>query len=145
MMCCIHYMFSSRKCQCFFPISFSFSPLDRCLIVYFCALYLKFIKIYAYYRQRFVKSASAILIFLRVFDILYLYRNVVTNDLHDHKEERYMKTLVIAKDGSLSIQEVNKPRYNEYQALVKTIACGMCGTDVKLCHRTFKGLSLIHI
>lgn len=34
-----------------------------------------------------------------------------------------MKTLVIAKDGSLSIQEVNKPRYNEYQALVKTIAC----------------------
>ena len=60
-----------------------------------------------------MKSASAILIFLRVFDILYLYRNVVTNDPHDHKEERYMKTLVIAKDGSLSIQEVNKPRYNE--------------------------------
>ncbi|SBW09995.1 conserved hypothetical protein [uncultured Eubacteriales bacterium] len=50
-----------------------------------------------------------------------------------------MKTLVIAKDGALSIQEVNKPRYNEYQALVKTIACGMCGTDVKLIHRTFKG------
>ena len=50
-----------------------------------------------------------------------------------------MKTLVIAKDGSLSIQEVNKPRYNEYQALVKTIACGMCGTDIKLIHRTFKG------
>ena len=50
-----------------------------------------------------------------------------------------MKTLVIAKDGALSIQEVNKPRYNEYQALVKTIACGMCGTDVKLLHRTFKG------
>lgn len=50
-----------------------------------------------------------------------------------------MKTLVIAKDGALSIQEVNKPKYNEYQALVKTIACGMCGTDVKLIHRTFKG------
>lgn len=50
-----------------------------------------------------------------------------------------MKTLVIAKDGKLSIQEVNKPRYNEYQALVKTIACGMCGTDIKLIHRTFKG------
>ncbi len=50
-----------------------------------------------------------------------------------------MKTLVIAKDGALSIQEVNKPRYNAYQALVKTIACGMCGTDVKLLHRTFKG------
>ena len=50
-----------------------------------------------------------------------------------------MRTLVIGKDGTLSIQEVNKPRYNEYQALVKTIACGMCGTDIKLCHRTFKG------
>ena len=50
-----------------------------------------------------------------------------------------MKTLVIEKDGSLHIQEVNKPRYNENQALVKTIACGMCGTDVKLIHRTFKG------
>ena len=50
-----------------------------------------------------------------------------------------MKTLVIAKDGALSIQEVNRPRYGAYQALVKTIACGMCGTDVKLLHRTFKG------
>ncbi len=50
-----------------------------------------------------------------------------------------MRTLVVGKDGTLSIQEVNKPRYNEYQALVKTIACGMCGTDIKLCHRTFKG------
>ncbi len=50
-----------------------------------------------------------------------------------------MKSLVIAKDGSLSICEVSKPKYNENQALVKTIACGMCGTDVKLIHRTFKG------
>ena len=50
-----------------------------------------------------------------------------------------MRTLVVEKDGSLSIRQVNKPRYNEYQALVKTIACGMCGTDIKLCHRTFKG------
>lgn len=50
-----------------------------------------------------------------------------------------MRTLIVEKDGTLAIKEVNKPRYNEYQALVKTIACGMCGTDVKLCHRTFKG------
>ncbi len=50
-----------------------------------------------------------------------------------------MKTLVIGKDGTVSIQEVNKPRYNDCQALVKTIACGMCGTDIKLVHRTFKG------
>lgn len=50
-----------------------------------------------------------------------------------------MRTLIVEKDGTLNIKEVNRPRYNEYQALVKTIACGMCGTDVKLCHRTFKG------
>lgn len=35
------------------------------------------------------------------------------------------------------------PGYNEYQALVKTIACGMCGTDIKLIHRTFKGFPRI--
>ncbi|MBQ6374751.1 MAG: zinc-binding dehydrogenase [Clostridia bacterium] len=50
-----------------------------------------------------------------------------------------MRTLVVEQDGSLSIREVNKPRFNEYQALVRTIACGMCGTDIKLCHKTFKG------
>ena len=50
-----------------------------------------------------------------------------------------MKTVVVAKDGKVTVEEVNKPRYNEHQALVKTIACGICGTDVKLLHRTFKG------
>ena len=50
-----------------------------------------------------------------------------------------MKTLLIKEGGSLVVQEVNKPRYNDCQALVRTIACGMCGTDVKLIHRTFKG------
>lgn len=48
-----------------------------------------------------------------------------------------MKTLVVERDGRITVHEVNKPRYNEYQALVKTIACGMCGTDIKLIHRTF--------
>ena len=50
-----------------------------------------------------------------------------------------MKTVVVAKDGKVTVEELNKPKYNEYQALVKTIACGICGTDVKLLHRTFKG------
>lgn len=50
-----------------------------------------------------------------------------------------MKTLIINKDGSLEIKEIAKPNINAKQALVKTIACGMCGTDVKLIHRTFKG------
>lgn len=52
-----------------------------------------------------------------------------------------MKTLVVDKNGELAIHEVNKPIYNKRQALVKTLACGMCGTDVKLCHGTFKGIT----
>ncbi|MCL2248109.1 MAG: zinc-binding dehydrogenase [Oscillospiraceae bacterium] len=50
-----------------------------------------------------------------------------------------MKTLVVNKDGELSINEVPKPKYNEKQALVKMLACGMCGTDIKLIHKSFKG------
>lgn len=50
-----------------------------------------------------------------------------------------MKTFVVNQDGSTEIREIPKPRYNSKQALVKTIACGMCGTDVKLLHHNFKG------
>lgn len=50
-----------------------------------------------------------------------------------------MKSLIVTKEGTLEIREINKPKINSKQALVKTIACGMCGTDVKLIHRTFKG------
>lgn len=50
-----------------------------------------------------------------------------------------MKTFVVNQDFSTEIREVPKPRYHSKQALVKTIACGMCGTDVKLLHGTFKG------
>ena len=50
-----------------------------------------------------------------------------------------MKSFIVNKDGSTEIKEIPKPRYHSKQALVKTIACGMCGTDVKLLHRTFKG------
>ena len=41
--------------------------------------------------------------------------------------------------AGLPFTRSTSPRYNECQALVKTIACGMCGTDIKLIHRTFKG------
>lgn len=52
-----------------------------------------------------------------------------------------MRTLVVEKDGKLSIREVPKPKYNENQALVKMISCGICnGTDTKLIHGTFKGV-----
>lgn len=54
-----------------------------------------------------------------------------------------MKTLVVNKDGSLEVREIPKPSYNEKQALVKTISCGICnGTDAKLIHRTFKGVEM---
>lgn len=50
-----------------------------------------------------------------------------------------MRAFIVNKDGSTEIREIPKPRYNSRQALVKTVACGMCGTDVKMLHRTFKG------
>ena len=50
-----------------------------------------------------------------------------------------MKALVVNTDGSLAVKEVPKPKISEKQALVKMIACGMCGTDVKLIHQCFKG------
>ena len=50
-----------------------------------------------------------------------------------------MKTFVIEKDGSTHIKEVPKPKINSKQALVRLIANGMCGTDVKLLHHAFKG------
>lgn len=51
-----------------------------------------------------------------------------------------MKTLVVDEKGALSVQEVPMPVYGEYEALVKTISCGVCnGTDAKLIHGAFKG------
>lgn len=51
-----------------------------------------------------------------------------------------MRTLVVEKDGSLSIKEIPIPKYTSKQALVKTVSCGICnGTDAKLIHRKFKG------
>ena len=53
-----------------------------------------------------------------------------------------MKTVIVNKDGSLAIKEIPKPSYGPKEALVKTIACGMCGTDVKLIHGCFKDVPL---
>ena len=51
-----------------------------------------------------------------------------------------MKTLVVNKDSSLEIKKVPLPKHGPKEALVKTIACGMCGSDVKIIHRSFKGI-----
>ncbi len=51
-----------------------------------------------------------------------------------------MKSLVVDDKGQLSVVEVSKPGYNEYQMLVRVLSCGVCnGTDTKLIHGTFKG------
>lgn len=53
-----------------------------------------------------------------------------------------MKSLITDQNGILSVGELSKPKYNEYQALVKMVSCGICnGTDTKLIHRNFKGYS----
>ena len=52
-----------------------------------------------------------------------------------------MKTLIVDKEGKLSVQEIPKPKYTENQALVKMIAGGVCnGTDTQLIHGDFKGV-----
>lgn len=52
-----------------------------------------------------------------------------------------MKTVIINKDGTLAVKEVPKPKYGPKQALTKTIANGICGTDVHLMMKAFKGVS----
>ena len=54
-----------------------------------------------------------------------------------------MKTLIVTTDGLIEKAEVPMPAYGPKQALVKTVACGICnGTDAKLIHRKFKGVPL---
>jgi threonine dehydrogenase-like Zn-dependent dehydrogenase len=51
-----------------------------------------------------------------------------------------MKSLVVDREGKLSIQELSLPTIGEYQALVRMVSCGICrGTDTKLIHGEFKG------
>jgi len=53
-----------------------------------------------------------------------------------------MRSLVVEKDGSLSIRETAAPEIKDYQALVKVLACGVCnGTDMKIIHRKFKNIT----
>lgn len=52
-----------------------------------------------------------------------------------------MKALSVDNKGTLSVCKVDMPEYTEYQALVKTLSCGVCnGTDMKLIHGTFKNM-----
>ena len=51
-----------------------------------------------------------------------------------------MRALVVEKDGSMNIREVKKPDCGPGEALLKILACGMCGTDLTLIKRSFKGV-----
>jgi L-iditol 2-dehydrogenase len=51
-----------------------------------------------------------------------------------------MKTLIVNTDGKIEFMEIPVPKYNSKQALVKTISCGICGTDSKLMHFDFLGV-----
>ncbi|NLW79277.1 MAG: alcohol dehydrogenase catalytic domain-containing protein [Ruminococcaceae bacterium] len=46
-----------------------------------------------------------------------------------------MKVFCVEKDKSLSVRDIPMPTYNESQVLVKTVACGVCGSDVKIMHQ----------
>lgn len=50
-----------------------------------------------------------------------------------------MKTLVVDSNGELELKEIPTPKYNSKQALVKTVSCGICGTDSTLIQSSFKG------
>jgi threonine dehydrogenase-like Zn-dependent dehydrogenase len=51
-----------------------------------------------------------------------------------------MKGVVVYRDGSLKVEQLPKPKFGEYQALVENLSCGICnGTDLKLIHGQFKG------
>lgn len=52
-----------------------------------------------------------------------------------------MKTLTVNTNGMLEIVEIEKPSYNEKQALVKVLSCGVCGTDQTLINKSFKGIA----
>ncbi|MDR1801063.1 MAG: zinc-binding dehydrogenase [Lachnospiraceae bacterium] len=52
-----------------------------------------------------------------------------------------MRALAVDAQGKLSVPEISVPKYNDAQALVKTLSCGVCnGTDTKLIHGNFKNM-----
>ncbi|WP_152658399.1 zinc-binding dehydrogenase [Oceanobacillus sp. CFH 90083] len=51
-----------------------------------------------------------------------------------------MRTLTVNENGVLERIEIEKPSYNEKQALVKVLSCGICGTDQTLIDKSFKGV-----
>lgn len=51
-----------------------------------------------------------------------------------------MKTVIVNPDETVGIVDAGKPVYGPKQALTRTIANGICGTDITLIHKSFKGI-----
>lgn len=52
-----------------------------------------------------------------------------------------MRALICNSDGVLSVEERPNPEYTSKMALVKTISCGICGTDGHVIEHKFKGVT----
>jgi L-iditol 2-dehydrogenase len=52
-----------------------------------------------------------------------------------------MKSVVVTEPGKVEICNIRDPEINDYQALVETLACGICGTDKKIIDGHLKGVS----
>ena len=52
-----------------------------------------------------------------------------------------MRALIADYDGKLSMGDLSMPTPTPYQALTRTVSCGVCsGTDMKIIHGQFKGV-----
>ncbi|WP_342513553.1 zinc-binding dehydrogenase [Sporosarcina sp. FSL K6-1522] len=50
-----------------------------------------------------------------------------------------MKTVVVSTQGKLEVWDVERPQITSKQAMVRTVSCGICGTDATLIKQSFKG------
>lgn len=51
-----------------------------------------------------------------------------------------MKSIAVTTPNHLEMLDIPKPKLRPYTALVKTIAAGICGSDAKIIHGTFKDI-----
>ena len=51
-----------------------------------------------------------------------------------------MKSIAVMSPNHLDVVEIEKPKLKPCTALVKTIAAGICGSDAKIIHGTFKDI-----
>ncbi|QKI81553.1 zinc-binding dehydrogenase [Kroppenstedtia eburnea] len=50
----------------------------------------------------------------------------------------------MTEEGRLKVKEIDRPQITERQALIKTVSCGICGTDATIIRQAFKGFGRSH-